>query len=692
MPRSILTPIGFSIATLLFARDWTVLVYMAADNSLSAWADSDLIEMERVGSDDNLAIIVQVDKPQIGARRLYVAFNQLQNLGELGIIDMCDWHTLKDFLVWGVSNYPARNYIAILWDHATGWTLSDGRSFGSDWSSGNQMGVANGELQEAFRSFYNATGKKLDILAFDACLMQEIEVAYEMRDYAKIQIAPQTIWPLSGFPYTEILSIIKKRPNINEIEMAREIVEICTNHYYGIQSVAISAVNLENLTELKGKMNKAFNKIMANSSHEEIKDLRNRVQTISPLNPSPQITDDYVDLGDFLKLLNEYLLYNETEELYEQYQETIIAHGVWGEVFEKTTGLTTWFPDRYIEFKQLIELYLLLDYHKSNWPNFLNWFYGEDDIRPKDVYITSGMVGSENDFRLFWTSSFDLAPVSYCVIECSDTNKIFYDPAEDSSDWILSGFTISSNEAHSGNSALFSGNYSNLNNYARTRGNINLTDYGVLDLYLNYLTEDMVDSFIIEYGDNSEVYYGNSRGWINCRILLPPGDYPLRFCYRTNATVNCGGVYIDDIKVYRLLNSRFIRRDITDTTILIYNILRGDYLFATLATDSYGNSSNLSNLTAVSVNNYAVPYCNPNPFITDCEIILDYPDTLRPVVYIYSISGRLIKRFSYAEFGPGKRIYWKGLDEKNQQVGSGLYFVFVKDGPFNKVGKIVCER
>ena len=56
----------------LLAREWTVLVYMAADNGLAAWADSDLVEMETVGSNDEVAIVVQLDKPYIGAKRLLV--------------------------------------------------------------------------------------------------------------------------------------------------------------------------------------------------------------------------------------------------------------------------------------------------------------------------------------------------------------------------------------------------------------------------------------------------------------------------------------------------------------------------------------------------------------------------------------------------------------------------------------------
>ncbi|MCX7996031.1 MAG: clostripain-related cysteine peptidase, partial [candidate division WOR-3 bacterium] len=162
---------------IISAREWTVLVYMAADNSLSALADSDLIEMKAIGSNDNLAILVQVDKPYTGANRYYVGKDTLYNLGNLGTIDMCDWRTLKDFLEWGVMLLPAKRYFLILWDHGTGWTLAPRRTFGSDGSAGTEMSIANGDLNRALKSFHQATGKKFDIIGFDACNMQQIEIA-----------------------------------------------------------------------------------------------------------------------------------------------------------------------------------------------------------------------------------------------------------------------------------------------------------------------------------------------------------------------------------------------------------------------------------------------------------------------------------------------------------------------------------
>lgn len=656
---------------------------------MSAWADSDLVEMQKVGSDDNLTILVQIDKPYIGARRLYIAPGKIYNLGEMGIIDMCDWHTLYDFLEWGAVNYPAERYFLILWDHGTGWTLSPHRSFGSDWSSGNQLSISNGDLQRGVKGFYNATGKKLHIIGFDACLMQQIEVAYEVKGYARIQIAPQTLWPIAGLPYDEILSLIQNDPGMNEFNLAEKVVELCREYYK--DTLAVSSINLERLDGLKEKILRWSEDLMIKQPDVGFTDLRNRVQSISLVGTTPQPTDDYIDLGDFLDLLNDYIKTEETQDLVDAYKDLVIKSIYIGDSYKEATGLATWFPDRYIEFKGMIDAYCQLDYTTSNWHRFLNWFYGEDDMRPKDLRLEAKGVGRDNDFHLFWYQSFDLAPVSYNIIECCDTSLIFSDACEDSGNWILSGFTIVDNEFHSGKASVFSGNISNLNNYAETRTPISLENFGFLNFYIKYITEDMTDSLIVEYGGYKEVYYGNSKTWQNCRLVLPSGNYPLRFIYRTNASVNCGGAYIDDIKLYHLTGSKFTRANILDTTIYVFNKLRGKYLFAGQAVDWYGNRSNLSNFVPLTIENYALPYSNPNPFNQTCEIILDYPDSLRPGVYIYSISGRLIRRFSNDEIYE-KKVYWNGKDENGRDVGSGLYFVLVKDKDFKKIGKIARQR
>ncbi|MCX7994680.1 MAG: clostripain-related cysteine peptidase [candidate division WOR-3 bacterium] len=678
------------LPVVLSAREWTVLVYMVADNSLSDFADSDLVEMKNIGSDENFGVLVQVDKPHIGAYRYYVGKDTLYKLAEMGMVDMCDWHTLKDFMLWGISLLPAKRYFLILWDHGTGWTLAPKRTFGSDWSAGTQMSIANGDLNKALKGFYEITGRKFNIIGFDACNMQQIEIINEIKDYGKVCIAPQTIWPINGFPYEHIFYIFKTEPRINEVELGKRIVEFCRK-YYSSQPSAISLVDLEKIEVLKRSLKKNIETITQNPPTPDFKEIRKQVQTVSLLDSSPGPQDDYIDLGDFLRLVNQYFNNEDTKELFDTYNKTVVKAEAWGTSFRRLSGITIWFPDRYIEFKNIAELYYLLKYSETRWINFLNWFYGEDDIRPAQSTLYTGNTGKNNDFRLYWTKSFDLAPVFYSVLECRDTILLFADNCEDSTNWVSSGFTLVNNIAYEGNRSFFSGNSSNLNNSLYTKHDFYVEELGLLDFYLYYNTEDMVDSFIVEFGSKRWFFYGRSESWQNIRIIVPPGSSPLRFYYRTNGSVNNGGVYIDRIRFYNLSAGRFVRYNLTDTTIYIFNKLRGNYYYGVYPRDQYNNEGNLSNLVLVNLENYAVPYSIPNPFVDNCEIVLDYPAGVNPEIYIYSITGRLIKKFSPTEI-INKRIYWNGDDENGHPAGSGLYFVMIKSKTFNSIGKIARQR
>ena len=675
---------------ILSAYDWTIMIYMAADNDLSVWADSDLVEMEEIGSDENMTIIVQLDKPNIGAKRLQVNKGSSINLAELGVVDMCDWHTLYDFFEWSIREFPAKRYLAILWDHGTGWTMGPQKTFGADYSSGNQMSIANGDFRKAIESACKATGKKLNMLAFDACLMQQAEIAYETRDYVSVMLAAQTNWPVSGFPYHKILQFLSANTNDDEYALAENLVQICAEQCEDIQPGAISAVKISRLNELKERTAELFAKVMPSIPGSDITNLRNLVQTIPIIGSVPHIGDDYIDFGDFIRRLHQLLPISETENLLSAYNNSIIASRHWGEGFSQTTGLDIWFPDVYAQFKQLIIYYTSLDWIQSQWPSFLNWFYDQDDIRPTRSTVNVKDV-TGNNFRLCWQASFDLAKVYYNIIEVQDTSVIFQDDCEDSSQWDLAGFRLVDNTAHSGSYSFFSGNGSNLNNTMTTKNSITIDGLGALDIQMCYQTEDMTDSLIIEYGPFHEAYYGNSGGWVNHCLLLPEGDYRMHFSYHTNSSISYIGCYIDDIGVKTLSKGVCIREKIADTTLDIFNKLRGEYLYAVIPEDRYGNRGDISNFIAVSVINYASPYSVPNPFQDDCEVILDYPDTLRPAVKIFSITGRLVREFS-PDAIQNKKVFWDCRDKNNQEVGSGLYFVLVKDGAFKTIGKIARQR
>ncbi len=159
-----------------------------------------------------------------------------------------DSKTLEKFIAFCKKEYPAKNYALIISNHGNGWyyqdendleedifyrkNLSDKRSklkpLGkkkipsyrkNSKSKNNSRAIAwddtswgdclnLDEIREAIDK--GLSGKKMDLLVFDACLMGTIEVAYELKDVAKYMVSSQEVAPWYGFPYHQIMKKFKE--------------------------------------------------------------------------------------------------------------------------------------------------------------------------------------------------------------------------------------------------------------------------------------------------------------------------------------------------------------------------------------------------------------------------------------------------------------------------------------------------
>ncbi len=111
-------------------KQWTIMVYLAGDNNLDSAGVTDLKEMKQIGSTEQVNVIAQFDRwgGTQATKRYYLrkggvlAKDEVASLGET---NMGDPNVLKDFLLWGVKNYPAQRYLAVLWNHGAGWDDTD---------------------------------------------------------------------------------------------------------------------------------------------------------------------------------------------------------------------------------------------------------------------------------------------------------------------------------------------------------------------------------------------------------------------------------------------------------------------------------------------------------------------------------------------------------------------------------------
>jgi len=194
----------------LKAESWTVLVYMAADNNLAQMGKLDINTMESASQPAGLNLIVQADFPE-GAARYKIQPDNSTNitspvLTDLGAIDSGNPQTLNSFIKWGFNRYPSQRKMLVIWSHGDSWyKKDDGKWICPDDGAENLMSIANGDLKIAF-----AGTPKLNILLFDACSMQSIEVIQEVAEYADYVIGSEELVPVYGFPYETMIPLFSE--------------------------------------------------------------------------------------------------------------------------------------------------------------------------------------------------------------------------------------------------------------------------------------------------------------------------------------------------------------------------------------------------------------------------------------------------------------------------------------------------
>lgn len=199
----------------------TVLVYIAADNSLTSFAADDIAEMvsgfASVDADkNNLLVYVdtqsakpllyQITKDSKGAvvKKVLHEYQQQNSVYPTVMAEVYN----RAF-----SAFPAKSYGLVLWSHGDGWLPSPSnisaskastRWFGQDGTSYMDISSLNTALNSA---------PHFDFILFDACFMQSVEVAYELKDRADYFIGAPNEIPGPGAYYTELVPAMFSQAN-----------------------------------------------------------------------------------------------------------------------------------------------------------------------------------------------------------------------------------------------------------------------------------------------------------------------------------------------------------------------------------------------------------------------------------------------------------------------------------------------
>ncbi len=331
---------------------WLFLNYIAADCNLVKHQVLNIDTMEKVGSDADSHIVAYIDvgpKPEplsgewSGARSFYVTRDDTpgkiasQVVGEYGDhVDMSSPDTLKKFVVEAIKKFPATHVALILNDHGGGFSGAM-----ADDSDGSFMSVP--QIRVALQEAEKETGKKIDIIGFDACLMAEAEVAYELRDCADIMLASEENEGGPGWSYDSILGghvlgeavkriseSSRRGLKVTPEECAKIVVEV--NRENNLMIPTFSAIDLRKMNDLKDAVNVLSNAILATEDttsvqlglaraenygdnwlpYRDIHDLHDACSKIAEITSDPALKNAAEYLRN--KITNEYVIANEVYE------------------------------------------------------------------------------------------------------------------------------------------------------------------------------------------------------------------------------------------------------------------------------------------------------------------------------------------------------------------------------------------
>ncbi len=373
------------------AKKWNYLIYMAADNNLERFAIKNVLDLKRVGSNDNLNIIVLLDRsPRFDksegdwsdTKLLYITkgSNSLNDdvIYEYGELNMTSPDVLLDFLTTCEAYFPSEKTVLTMWSHGRG-VYPDGtipsapassRAIIEDYTTGygakNTMSII--DFAQSLERYSLACNKKIDVLQFDACEMQMIEVCYQIQNLCNYIVGAETDIPGIGGDYFEIANYISANSNVLEKELAEFMVASFDELYKDSKnSYSYCAVDSKKINAFIESWNSLCKKMLESEdfSKDDFLERRSKLDAVSASYP------EFCDIKELVDLIKD----ENDIKIQENLDEVIIA-GAASKDLENTSGLSINFPysKQLLGYYQKESEYEILDFYKDTlWDECLNW-------------------------------------------------------------------------------------------------------------------------------------------------------------------------------------------------------------------------------------------------------------------------------------------------------------------------------
>jgi len=396
---------------------WTYMVYIAADNNLSSYANSDISEMEQASDNSNVNIIVLVDQSGNGDSKIIKVHN-----GGYDVItptsaswwpsdnelNTADWNTAKDFFLWAMQNYPADHYALTFWDHGGGIFKDNNekkpgpnsRAVCWDDTNGGSDYISSGEVRQILQALYTQNGnQKIDLVGYDVCIVGALETHYQTADMVHVSVASGASEPGDGWDWS-FLKELANNPDMNAPSLGDYIVQYFGNYYSSTNST-LGALDDDTLNAV---FMPAFNTFVS-ELYNNMYDYETEIQTdrnncSESMNDDPSYGGPTPDFRDFASRIanNASLptsLRNAATDVVNAFDRTVINSYSRGYTFN---GAAIWFPksapscgsswagDNWTAYGNMIE------FHNTQWDEFLLQYANPQQVLPVNITYVSHII------------------------------------------------------------------------------------------------------------------------------------------------------------------------------------------------------------------------------------------------------------------------------------------------------------
>jgi hypothetical protein len=246
---------------------WTIMIYLAGDNNLSANSIAIMQELEAAYCSDDVRVLACFDsnrpRPK-GARYLEINHRRKTTEPQTGMCwglhndlvpseergdhavaypDFCNPNPasvpditepiakegLSRFLQWALKNHRAEKHMLVLFGHGSAVA---GNTFLADSNPPSFLRLK--DFADVLARHFDdvpGTGKpKLDILACDNCIMNGIEAAYQIRKQVSYMIGSQGLMLAVGWPFGKIINAVVSHRTEEPKRIALRVVEACARN------------------------------------------------------------------------------------------------------------------------------------------------------------------------------------------------------------------------------------------------------------------------------------------------------------------------------------------------------------------------------------------------------------------------------------------------------------------------------